>query len=537
MATRYYDDNLLSHTLPSFSGGYNSYAGGKSTVADNEFPYGQNVVVEGNGSTTKRNGSSRYTPQISNGHKITGLGWLSNSTYNELIISSNTSWYNKAATPLSGMSFTADKETHFCQAIDRLYGANNTNNLAYTSDGLTITEVSTNGNIGDWPVYYNQRLYMTNAANPDRIYYSNPINATASSYSAGDFGTFDTNLSATPKKNAGFIILIPGGGVVITRLYLDNTSGTDYLYAYTKRHGIWRISYSAVNNDGSIAHTITQVVSSGGTPSGKSLVKVANDQWYYGGDNWYSYGEQAQYQNLRISTKGGRVKREADTISSGGKNNVAGAIFKNKIYSAYQTGSYNDRLEIYDVRLNSWSSPIVGINANCFLVYEDDSGISRLLAGSSNPNDSYVYELETGTDDVSNPVDAFFETKSTDCGKPGLFKYFGFIDVSYSLVYGVLTYEVFVDEVLSITGSLQLGNSNSMPVGVGSTLIGSTLVGSDYDPNTTFASLAQNDTFRIDCGYTAGKKVSVRFSNNNTGEQFKIDSLTIWYIPGSIYQT
>lgn len=526
------DQELKPFKLPSFAGGYNSYVGGKSTVDNKEFPYGQNVVLTGNGSLTKVPGSNRFSPQLSAGHSIYGMGWLSNTTYNKAIGVSNTSWYDiETGNALTGVTFTADKKTHFCQAIDRLYGANNTDNLAYTTDGATITAVSSNGNVGDWPVYYNQRLYMTNAANPDRIYYSNPINATSSSYAVGDFGTFNTDLSSTPKKNAGFIILIPGGGVRITRLYLDNTSGTDYLYVYTKRHGIWRVTYAAVNTDGSIAHTITQVITSSGTPAGDSVVKNANDQWFYDGENFTTYGEQAQFQNLRLGNKSARIKTETESISS--KPDVCGITYKSKIYYAYQTGSYNDTLEIFDIPLNGWSSPIKGKNVSCFMVYEDSNGVERLLAGSS--SESYVYELETGSNDVSTAVNGFFECKSTDCGKPNLVKYFGFIDVGYALVYGTLNYEVFIDEVSSITGQVSLGNSQDKPAGLGSQPFGAFPVGAEYDPNTTFAYQAQNSFFPIDCNYAEGTKISVRFTNNQTGENFIIDNLTIWYLEGSIY--
>jgi hypothetical protein len=167
------------------------------------------------------------------------------------------------------------------------------------------------------------------------------------------------------------------------------------------------------------------------------------------------------------------------------------------------------------------------------MIYEDSSGNEHLLAGSS--SESYVYELETGTNDVSTAINGYFETKSTDCNLPNIKKYYAFIDVAYGMVYGTLTYEVFIDEVSSLTGTLQLGNSASRPVGIGSMMVGDHSVGKDYDPNTTFASLAQNSCIRINCDYLPGKKISVRFSNNVTGENFVIDRVSIWYLEGNVY--
>ena len=441
----YADPQLKKFDLKNFVGGYNSYTQGKANVKDNEFPYGLNVILDGNGSVMKRPGSARYGAEICAGKALRGGGWLHNNTYNALIVAAGTAWYKDDGTDtaaLTGMAFIDDKTTDFCQATDKLYGANNTDNLAYTADGATITEITANGNIGRWPVFYNQRLYMTNAANKDRVYYSNVFivtntntgGATSTSVVTGfdDAHMYDTNLGASPKLNAGFLILIPGGGVEITCLRKDNTSGTEYVYIYTKRHGIWRMTASGTaNTDGSINHTIVQIITAYGSPAGGSIVKVANDQWFFDGVMFKTYGESAQYQNLRLTDKSGRIQTETDSIAD--KTSVVGGLYKNTLYYSYMVGTYNDRIIPYDVRMNAWGSPQQGVNANWFLEYEDQ-GITRFLAGSSDPSDSYVYELESGTNDDVDAVNGYFETKSTDCDTK-LKKYFAFIDVYYTMVY------------------------------------------------------------------------------------------------------
>lgn len=544
MAKSYQDPQLKKHDLPNFLGGYDSYTAGKATVKDNEIPYGLNVVLDDNGAAMKRLGSARYGDEICSGKSLMGGGWLHNASYNTLIVAAGVNWYKNDGTntsTLTGMTFTDDKTTDFCQATDKLYGANGSDNLAYTSNGSSITEITANTNVGRFPTFYNQRIYMTNSTYKDRIYFSNVYIVsnlstantgvpTSTSVVSGfdDAHMFDTNLSATPKLNAGFVILSPGGGVEITSLYKENTSGTDYLYIVTKRHGIWRmVSSGTANADGSVNHSITQIITSGGSPAGNSIVKVANDRWFFGGDNWYTYGEAAQYQNLRLTTKSGRVRSEVNTIAD--KTSVAGGFYKDKVYYAYQVGSYNDRIIPYDVRMNAWGTPQEGINANFFLEYED-SGVTRFLIGSSDPSDSYVYQIETGTNDNTTAINGYFETKSTDCDTP-LKKYFAFIDVYYTMLFGTITYEVLIDEVRSITGQVQLGNSTDIPAGLGSLPLGSFIVGAEYDPNTTFATLKQNDFFRIECNYNTGQMISVRFTNNVTGEQFKITGLTIYFDP------
>lgn len=543
---KYRDDPLRDYELKSFDGGYNSFTASKLLVDDDEVPYGENVIFDDNGAATKRAGSRRYGNEVASGKAILGINRLKNTTYNKLIVAAGTAWYGKSGdtyTALTGVTFTDNKKTRFVQAFDKLYGANNTDALAYTSNGTSITSISSNGNIGDWPVFYNQRLYMTNATYKDRIIYSNPYALdpatnppTLTGFS--DAAMFNTDLTASPKKNAGYIVLLPGGGVEITRLFVDTDGGTDYLYAYTKAHGIWRILPVAdALADGSIAHTVSRITSSYHTPSGESVLKVGNDQWFAGYDNIYSLGEVAQFQNIRVSTKSGRIKSEISSIATSGKSKIAAGFYKDTAYFAYQTGTYNDRMVIYDTILNAWSTPIKGISVAQFYEYEDDDGVRHFLAGSDNSADSYIYELESGTDDAGTAISAVFETKSTDCGKQGLIKRFAFIDVFYSLVYGQLSYEVFIDETSSITGSQVLGNSSSRPVGVGSMMVGSFLVGAEYDAATTFADLRQNDSFRIDCEFNPGKKISVRFTNNNLGEQFKINGIKAYFVEGSQYET
>ncbi len=547
MARKYPDDEIQSFTLKTFDGGYNSYSASKTFIKDNEIPQGaQNVVVDDNGSITKRGGKSRYGDEHVSGKAIMGLGRLKNTSHNKVIVAVGTVWtYNNGTTTtdLTGASFTADKPTDFENADGKLWGANNTEGLSYTSDGAAATTIASNGNTGRWPVFYNKRIYMTNATFPDRVYYSNPssidLTANPPTYTGLDVANmFNTNLGATPRKDAGYIILMPLSGLAITRLYRDNVGGNDYIFAETKEHGKWRIAQTADSSaSAGVTHSVVQVVPGSKCPAGRSVVKQDNDTWFYDGFNFNTYGEAATYQNPRITVKGGRVQSEVASIAASGRDAVAAIYYDSKVYFAYQTGSYNDRVIVYDTILNVWSAPWTNMSISCFLIHEEDDGTRRLLAGSSNSSDSYVYEIETGTNDISTAINAIFQTKATDCGQAGLVKYFGFIDVFAGSVFGTLTYEVLVDEITSVTGSLQLGNSSSLPVGIGTQPVATFPVAQDFSSATTFASQVQNYQFRIPCEYVSGKRIAVEFSNNVASENFKINAVRAWFIPGSIYQT
>lgn len=522
---------LKQFALKNFAKGYNSYTQSKSMVDDEEIPYGLNCCLDNNGSVVKAPGVDLYYgSEISAGNAIDGMARYKTTSVVELLIAGGGTLYKvttSSKTAISGKTFTAGRQMFFTQALNREYMFNGVENMCYY-DGSTITEVTSNGIVATQGVYFNSRIYAISAANPDRIYYSNPYNSDGT---VGNLGTFDTNLGASPVKNAGFIMLKPGSGVEVKFLVVQG----DYLYAYTKTD-IWKIAFAQLNTDNSVAHSVSLLITSNGTPAPRSIFPLANDQWFYNYDNYYSLGEQAQYQNIRTATKSGRIKSEIDDINQAARSGVAGILFKDRAFLAYPIGSYNDRVAIYDSRLNAWSCPLDYITAACFLDFEDSNGIHHLLAGSSNSGASYVYELESGTDNVNSGIEAVFETKSTDCDLPGLVKRFAFIDVFYGTVFGTLNYEVYIDEEDPITGSIQIGNSTDKTVAIGSLAVGTFVIGEDFDPNTTFASLAQNDNFRIELGYNPGKKISVRFSNSNLGEQFRINGIVAHFLPGSVQE-
>jgi hypothetical protein len=540
---------LRPYPIKDFKPGYDSFPSSRTLIKDGEIPYGKNVWLDDVGSVTKRPGSVKHGGEITAGKVPRNGAQFRTTGVNELIVACGTLWKKKNGNTWdtlsgAGNSFTDDLDWDFCQTVgttatSRLYGCNGVDDLAYYT-GSTVTKQSSNGNVGNQVVAFNGRLYMTNTTYPDRIYYSNPYgyNAATAAFSINDFGTFNTDLSTGDvllgtKKNAGYIMLDPGAGLTIKKIKVfSSAGGSDSLYIWTDRN-IWKIvPVATALSDGSIAHTIQVIVDGKGTTSAKSVIQVGNDVKFYDFDNIYSLGEQAQYQNIRVSTLSGRIKSEIDGVATTGKSKVVMGFFKDRLWFAYQKGTYNDRVNVWDSRLNAWSPPFEGLNIGWLLDFVESDGTHRWLAGSS--SESYVYELNSGTDDGGLAISAEFETKSLDCGLPGLIKRFGFADVFYGMLYGTLTYEVFVDEVSSVTGQIQLGNSTTVPSGAGTQLAGTFLAGQEYNPATTFSTLRQNSSFRIDLGYIAGKRISVRFTNNQTGEQFTINSLVFYFLPGDI---
>lgn len=533
------DDELVSYPLKDFRGGYNSFTGSKTNLDDNEFPVGQNVELDDNGSVTKVMGTARYGGEVASGKAVTGLGWLKNATHNKVIVSAGTAWYYDDGTTnaaLTGVTFTNGLKTYFVQALDRLYGVNATDILAYTNNGTSIT-AATNGRAGISPVFFNQRIYLIDAAT-GRIWYSNPyaVDTATPGITASNLGDFATNLGGSPVKNAGFIELFPGGGVEPTSLVIFGNT----IKVQTKNHGVWEISPSgSLAADNSLVHTVTQKVMKANAPSPKGAAIVGADIWFYTGFGLTSYGEVAQYQSPRPTAKSARIRSEMSSVADALKPEVALYTYNEKVYIAYGTGTYNDRLVRYDTRLNAYSAPSTGIAASCFMEYVDGNGVRRLFAGSSNPSDSYVYELETGTDYAGSAVNSYFEHKSVDMGRPGQIKYFAFCDVFFTLLYGQLSFVSYVDETTSISGTQSIGSSSSLSVLGYSQPMGTFVMGYDFlSQSTSLTTLATNGRFRIDLEFTEGERISTRFSNANLGEQYKIDKVIYYYQPAeSIYQS
>jgi hypothetical protein len=524
------NQKLQEYVVPSFKDGFNSYAGSKTLIKKTEVPAGLNTQCDDNGSMTKRLGSVPFGGEIVAGHVPTGFAQYKTGTVSELIVACNTGWYKKNGnswTLLTGKTFTADKDTHFIQAQDRLYGCNGTDVLTYY-DGTDLHEVTALGScdgIFTKIEYAYQRLWGASATDKGTVWFSNPY---AADGTLGDFGTFTVDLGATPVKNAGFIQPMKGSGTEIVDLREDGGQ----VWQLDKKR-VRKIGSPTENTDKSVSFEISVVSSDLGGVSPRGTVKTLNDFWLYSGENLYTNGEVAQFQSPRTTPKSGRIRSEMASVTNAGKSKVALGYFEEKIYFAYQMGSYNDHVIVLDTRLNAWGTPFTGWNVGAFLDY-DDAGNHRFLAMSS--YDSYIYELETGNDDNGTAISAFFDTISTDCGMPGRVKRFAHIDVFYGMLYGALTYEVFIDEVSSITGQVQIGASTTAPSGIGTQIAGTFMIGQEYDPNTEFADLKQNSSFRIECDYTAGYRISVRFTNNNSGEQFKINGFSVYHLPGDVYE-
>ena len=535
------DDPLQKFSLPSFKDGYNSYSLTRSQIKDTEVSGGQNTRADDNGAMAKRKGKVFASPLMQTGYPISALGQLKKVSGLTKLLASGTGIYSftdTTSTLLTGNTFTPApaEQCSFTSAVGRCYFNNGIDAPYYTSDGATLVAQA-----GSFPAkyvrFYNQRLYCVRPQYPDRVYFSNSVDPLPTSsatepqpYTYGNFGTYTVNLSLTPIQNAGFLMFLPDSGVVITDLHTKGNS----LFVYTLEHGIWQIdSIDTLNTNGTVSHRVQQLIKSGGCPAPLSVFTSDNDQFFYGSDNVYSLGEVALYQALRTTPKSGRVQSDMRSVPSASLSKVVSVQFKNADYIFYTNGAYNDRCLVLDKVLNAWSTPYVGWNVSCGQVYYETDGRIRFLAGSSNPADPRVYELEIGTDDNGTPIDANFRDKLSNCGVSGRVKRFAFSNIFYSSIIGSLNFSAYIDGTLVASGIVSAKGSNVSAHGVGSQQVGLSQVGRDAVGGITSPVLTLSDSyFVIDLNYTAGEKMEIVYQNGNTGEQYRILGRDNYFILG-----
>lgn len=532
--SKYDDEKLQEFSIPALNGGYNNYTQSKTSVEDNEI-IGSSLNVEVDETFTgikKVGGSARVSTEISAGHIGNHIHIHSTETGDEVIAISGSvvSKIKPTQVVITGVTPTADLDYTSMQGGNKSYFLNGTDN-PFSYDGSVLATLSTNqptNGCGSVGVYYARRAYVTDKVNKDQVNFSGM-------FSPEDTKDYLFNFTTTTPVFAGYFRIKPGAGVEITNLF----EGTDGLYIFTKQGEIYRaVPDGTTGLTAAQVHSVQLIARGAGASGAFATIQVSNDIHFFYDKYWNSLGYQQLYGNLlRSSNLSKRVKPELSSIVN--KNKVAAVFFNDSAYISYGNTAYNNRVlkmsfKDRNFQMGAWSAPIDGWKVNKWAVYTDTSGIKHLYGASS--IDSYINEYDIGSNNGVAAVEAIFEVKSFDCKRPGQIKYFPFIDVFYSTVFGQLSYQVFIDEVLAVEDVKQLGNSSSKGAGSGSYPSGAKPSGANYDPSTTFATLKQNSKLRIPCNFKRGQTVTVRLSNSNSNESFKINGLKIYFQEGSVYE-
>lgn len=533
---------LSRFSFDGWADGLNTFANSTTQIRDTELAEAQNVWIEGANSVSTAPGWERVFDELPN--TIDGWTNYTTDTFDYILVASDGDikrWTGSAWSDLTGAAFSAGVRTWFVKAYGRCYVINGTDTSYYTSNGTSLTSV-TSGKSLLYPVEFAARIYGVDPADKSKVWFSN---AARVAYSGGSvtldladpgFGQFDTNLSATPVKNAGFFIIPPGQGVEITGLFpTSDSTGTSVLDIHTARHGMFRVDIPTVNSDNTLFHNAKPVIRENAALSNESIIMVGADELYFS-RGVVSLGEVAQFQNIRPAIKSGSIQPEFEAIPSGAWPNVALGFWNNRLHAAYQAGgSYNNRIASYNILLKCWDGLDTRHSFAGF--FQADISSERTFLGvSDNPSDNYLYKLVEGQyNDDGDAYTATFRTKDTDCGNP-VQKGFAFAIVRYAEAYGSVTVNAYIDGVLvSIPQSTFTFGTPS-----------STTSGNAIQPHGTYvhgvpsgggtASGARDGEFVVDLSYLRGNRIGFEFENTHADEKYSILGIEIWYLKGEIYE-
>jgi hypothetical protein len=440
-------------------------------------------------------------------------------------------------TALTGLTFNASATMYFLPAFGRCYITDGIT-MAYTENGSTLVTYA-NSLPGLYPTLYSNRLYIVDPVDRSKIWFSNearityPSGSGALTLDLSRFGTFDTDMSLTPKKNAGFLILPPGEGVVITSMASSQSDNSqDGIYAHTSKGKVWKIVQSGVDSStGVLNHGATIISTDASTQAHRSVGLVGNDLWFYDQNrNITSLAEVATYQNKRPTIKSGSLQPYFKNIPTNGDANVAIGVFESDIYISMQRGgAFNDTLFVYNSILRCWSTPITGLSLGAFMRV-NQSGEARFVAYSVDPADKYLYRLSSTYTERGTPVSMTVYTKETECSLT-LIKRGAIYEIEVAKGSGVMTVTPILDGVEQTPGIINLSTIASRASGSGTFVSGTIVSGTLPDPGTTSTGV-RDRLYSLNGEYEPFRRVGFKITHSGSESFIQVTSIRIKYKAG-----
>lgn len=508
-------NKLKDFEISTFTGGINKFLG-KRNIADNELPDMQNMDFVGLGGLKKRAGRIKAGTSIDD--RVRGLAYFKTPSIRGWYRMSGTTLKNSSNGALTGMAYTSDLQTEFIQAQDKLYVMNGTDNLSFTSDGSTITEITANGNVGAIGIYYNQRLYCNNTTNPARLYFSGS-------------GTSIGNFSSASPAYGGYIEFKPGSGAIIKGLarFQDDL----YVWLEDSIYRVHPVSGSGTTN--ALDHTIELVSNMRGCVSHRSIDQVENDIFFFARDGVFSLGEVANYIEVRTTEMTSRIWPTIQAVSSDALARTAAVYSNHKYYLSLSDDGqdYNNKVLVWDTRYGGWLY-WTNMNVNCWLEYIDANDARHIYYGSDTTGQTY--EINVGSNDDGVAINAYFYTKCYDLKDFSQSKLFMDGEVLFGPIYGNVDIKVYVDEQI-LSRTLSIGTSSTYADGIGALEVGVFYIGGEQntpESGTTTPTL-QNDWRYFDIGYE-GNTIQFFFQNKNLSEGFQVEKIQAAFIPFGHYK-
>jgi hypothetical protein len=464
-------------------------------------------------------------------------------------------------TAITGATLS-DINTNFVQARDSVYLHNGTDALTVYA-GSTMSQPST-GVIGKFGIFYaGIHVVGGNSSFPSRIYLSNPNNASDFTGSSGTASagaaTSLTDSTKTWGVNdfAGQTIKITAGtGTGQTRTITSNTAtvisvgtawGTnpDNTSVYTIASG----NYIDISKDDGDKITglgkwgeyliifkerstyqlsfdtagIPVVKNLGlgvGCVSHRSIDTVDSDLYFLTRGGVRVLGNEPNYYNvIRTNELSARIFSEIDTISDANMEKCSAIYFDYKyILSIPQGGiSTNNVVLVYDKRYTAWSK-WTGMTANSFNSFIDSTNNEALYYGSD--TEGKVNKMFQSYNDCGIAIPAYWVSKNFDFKNFDRNKRFTDVTFSFRKIAGSVKVEFIVDGE-KVIKSISLGGGSASG-GVGTDLVGYTVLGSDGGSTTGTGFTGQSQQFRVRLNNKKGFQLKIKVSNIIVNETFTL---------------
>jgi len=516
---------LSKFEIKSFVGGLNAFAN-KTNIKDNESPNMLNMDFIGLRGIKKRLGFDVLNDEVVNGKAITGMFVYNKADgTQEILCAAGTNiykWDGSTWNVISGGTITDGASVNTAQVGDRLYICSGQDALQYydgtdlqTTDIELVSGEPANPSIC-WT--WGKRLVVnsTTAGKEDRFYVGGRIADDGTTINTGDFRVASPAYGGaagygTGKKIAAFSQL------------------KNYFYVFLLNGEIHQVSLGA-GESSALTFSDSIVSDSIGAINQRSVEIVENDIHFVWYDGIYTFGEVANFSSYRTRIMSQRIDPLFMVIDRSYLSKIFSIYFNQRVYYFYRDSeTYNNGVLVFDTRYKAWLK-WNAINADSACIFKDTSR-EHLYFGSSDSSESYVFEIEQGTDDNGVAINSKYLTKCFDMNNFSQLKLFFDARVLFGPVLGTIAINTYISDSTS-TISATSGSASIYVDGFGSLPFGSFAFGLEYNtPDGTTLDNPSNDYIVINLDAVEGTNIQFEFSNNSLAESFQIEEIIGFFKP------